>query len=588
MKASVKTTTANYKPITVAWRFYLVLAVIGLVYAGLVARTAYIQVIEPEMLKKQGDMRSLRTASSKVHRGSIVDRNGRELAVSVPVETVWADPKIIMENNALAMVKHWQALADVLDKDVNKIKARVTKNPAKRFVYVERQVSPAMASYIKQLKIPGIHLRKESKRFYPTGEISAHVVGFTNVDDKGIEGVERVYDQLLTGENGKKQFRKDAKGNRIEVLEDVESKPPQDLILSIDQRIQALAYSELKGAVKAFKARSGSVIVTNVHTGEVLALVNSPSYNPNNRRNVAIHRFRNRAITDFFEPGSIMKPLTVLSALEFGSADSKTIVDTSPGRMRLGGRRVSDPINRGKQSLTDILVNSSNMGTTKLALDMPKEFFLDKFFEAGFGETTGIGLLGESSGIMHDRQRWSKMELATLSYGMGVAATPLQLARFYSTIANGGIKRPLTIIKKNTAEQADSEAQRIFSQQNSDELLGMLEHVVNDKPGNKQAKVDGYRVGGKTGTAFKAIAGGYGNDYIGSFAGIAPISNPELAVVVVINEPGGDLYHGGEVAAPVFSRVMKGALRLFNVAPDANTATAIKLAPKKEKEPSHV
>ncbi|MDO6444685.1 penicillin-binding transpeptidase domain-containing protein [Colwellia sp. 1_MG-2023] len=578
----------KYKPTTVAWRFYLVLGVIVLVYFGLAARTAYIQVVEPEMLKKQGDMRSLRTAASKVHRGSIVDRNGRELAVSVPVETVWADPKIVMQNNALAMVEHWQALADVLDKDVNILKERVTRNPAKRFVYVERQVSPAMAAYIKQLKIPGIHLRKESKRFYPTGEISAHIVGFTNVDDKGIEGVERVYDQLLTGENGKKQYRKDAKGNRIEVLKDVESTPPEDLTLSIDQRIQALAYTELKGAVKAFKASSGSVVVTNVHTGEILALVNSPSYNPNNRRNVAIHRFRNRAITDFYEPGSTMKPLTVLSALEFGSATTNTVVDTNPGRMRIGGRRVSDPRNHGEQTLTDILVNSSNMGTTKLALDMPKEFFLDKFFEAGFGESTGTGLIGESSGIMHDRQRWSQIELATLSYGMGVAATPLQLARFYATIANGGIKRPLTILKKSkttTASPSLFEEQRVFSAKYSQEVVSMLEHVVNDHP-VEQAKVAGYRVGGKTGTAFKAMAGGYGNDYVGLFAGIAPISNPELAIVVVINEPGGDLYHGGEVAAPVFSRIMKGALRLLNIAPDANTATANNSL--NTKEPSHV
>jgi len=568
MKASVNKKAAKYQPTTVAWRFYLVLAVIALVYGGLAARTAYIQVIEPDMLKKQGDMRSLRTASNKVHRGSIVDRNGRELAVSVPVETVWADPKVIMQNNALAMVEHWQALADVLDKDVNQIKTRVTKNPAKRFVYIERQVSPAMAGYIKQLKIPGIHLRKESKRFYPTGEISAHVVGFTNVDDQGIEGVERVYDQLLTGENGKKQFRKDAKGNRIEVLEDVESKPPQDLTLSIDQRIQALAYRELKGAVKAFKATSGSVVVTNVHTGEVLALVNSPSFNPNNRKGTAIHRFRNRAITDFYEPGSIIKPLSVLSALEFGSIESDTVVDTSGRMMRIGGRRIGDPRNYGKQTPTDILVNSSNLGTSMLALGLPKEFFLDKFFDAGFGENTNVGLIGESDGIMHTRNRWSKVELATLSYGMGVAATPLQIARFYSAIANGGVKKPLTIIKRKENEKIVEEEQ-VFSHKNTDSLLAMLEQVVEQKIDN--AKVDGYRVGGKTGTAFKAVAGGYGNDYVGLFAGVAPISKPELAVVVVINEPGGDLYHGGEVAAPVFSRVMKGALQLLNVAPDQQT-----------------
>ncbi|MBA6254003.1 penicillin-binding protein 2 [Colwellia sp. MB3u-55] len=560
--------------ISVAWRFYVVVGLIVFVYAGLLARSAYIQIIEPDMLKKQGDMRSLRTAAHTVQRGSIVDRNGRELAISVPVETVWADPKIIMDNNALAMKEHWQALADVLGRNVNKLTSRIVKNPTKRFVYVERKVSPAMAKYIKELKIPGIHLRKESKRFYPSGEISAHVVGFTNVDDKGIEGVERVYDQLLTGTDGEKKYRKDAKGRKIEILSEQESTQPKDIVLSIDQRIQAIAYKELKGAVKAFKATSGSVVVTNVHTGEILALVNSPSYNPNNRRNTAIHRFRNRAITDFYEPGSTLKPLTALTALEFGSVKADSIIDTSPGWMRLGGRRVGDPINRGKLSITDILVHSSNMGTTKLALSVPKEFLLNKFFDAGFGEETGVGLIGESSGIMHDRQRWSKFELATLSWGHGVAATPLQLARFYSTLANGGIKKPLTIIKKDTLNTIPLRDVRIFSEQSSEQVVGMLENVVNEHTPN--AKVEGYRVGGKTGTAIKAFAGGYGNEYVGLFAGMAPISDPEIVVVVVINEPGGDLYHGGEVAAPVFSRVMKGALRVLNIAPDAKRVADIR------------
>ncbi|MBA6264154.1 MAG: penicillin-binding transpeptidase domain-containing protein [Colwellia sp.] len=555
--------------ISVAWRFYVVLGLIVFVYAGLLARSAYIQIIEPDMLKKQGDMRSLRTTAHTVQRGSIVDRNGRELAISVPVETVWADPKIVMENNALAMKEHWQALADVLGRNVNKLTERIIKNPSKRFVYVERKVSPAMAKYIKELKIPGIHLRKESKRFYPSGEISAHVVGFTNVDDKGIEGVERVYDQLLTGTDGEKQYRKDAKGRKIEILSEQASTQPKDIVLSIDQRIQAIAYKELKGAVKAFKASSGSVVVTNVHTGEILALVNSPSYNPNNRRNTAIHRFRNRAITDFYEPGSTLKPLTALTALEFGSVKADSIIDTSPGWMRLGGRRVGDPINRGKLSVTDILVHSSNMGTTKLALSVPKEFLLNKFFDAGFGEQTGVGLVGESSGIMHNRHRWSEFELATLSWGHGVAVTPIQLARFYSTLANGGIKKPLTIIKQGTLDTIPLRDVRVFSQQSSQEVVGMLEHVVDEHTSN--AKVEGYRVGGKTGTAIKAFAGGYGNEYVGLFAGMAPISDPAIVVVVVINEPGGDLYHGGEVASPVFSRVMKGALRVLNIAPDAKS-----------------
>ena len=559
-----KKSARSHNPLnTAAWRYYLVLAVVALIYTGLFTRMAYIQIIEPDMLKKQGDLRSLRVAKNTVQRGSILDRNGAELAISVPVETVWADPKIILESNALALTKHWQALADVLKQDIKKLTARVAKNPRKRFVYIERKISPAVANYIKELKIPGIHLRKESKRYYPSGEISAHLIGFTNVDDKGIEGIERIYDELLTGTGGAKRFRKDAKGRKIEIISVEQAQEAQDITLSIDQRIQAIAYKELKGAVQAFKASSGSVVVANVHTGEILAMTNSPSYNPNNRRNTAIHRFRNRAITDIYEPGSTMKPLTALTALEFGSVQPKTLLNTSPGWMRLGGRRVSDPVNRGTLSIEDILITSSNMGTAKLALSVPKNYLLDKFFDAGFAETTGTDLVGESSGMMHDRSRWSAFELATLSFGYGLAITPMQLTRFYSALANGGIKRELSIIKSATPK----EGERIFSKQNSLAIVNMLEAVVDDHV--PKAKIKGYRIGGKTGTSFKAVAGGYGNDYVGLFAGIAPISKPEIVVVVVINDPAGDLYHGGEVAAPVFSRVMKGALQVLNIAPDA-------------------
>ncbi len=562
-----KASNRSSQSTTTAWRYYVVISIVVLIYGVLLARSAYIQIIEPDMLKKQGDMRSVRVAANTVQRGSIVDRNGDELAISVPVETVWADPKIIMDNNALAMTEHWQALADVLGKNVNKLTTRVVRHPSKRFVYLERKISPAMANYIRELKIPGIHLRKESKRFYPTGEISAHIVGFTNVDDKGIEGVERVYDQLLTGKGGNKRFRKDAKGRKIEIISVKEAQAAQDITLTIDQRIQAIAYKELKGAVQAFKATSGSVIVADIHTGEILAMTNSPSYNPNNRRNTAIHRFRNRAITDIYEPGSTMKPLAVLTALEFGSAKLDTIINTSPGWMRLGGRRVNDPINRGKLTIEDILVTSSNMGTAKLALSVPKNFLLDKFFDAGFAERTGTDLVGESSGMMHDRQRWSKFELATLSFGYGLAITPMQLTRFYAALSNGGIKREFSIIKDEQKEGV-----RVFSKENSQAVMTMLETVVDEHV--QKAKIDGYRVGGKTGTSFKAIAGGYGNDYVGLFAGVAPISDPKVVVVVVINDPGGDLYHGGEVAAPVFSRVMKGALQVLNIAPDAKELQA--------------
>ncbi|PCI60911.1 MAG: peptidoglycan glycosyltransferase FtsI [Gammaproteobacteria bacterium] len=585
MSKTVKRTADKFKPGIAAWRFYLVLTVIGSIYLGLIARAAYIQVIEPDMLKKQGDLRSLRVSGTDVQRGSIVDRNGFDLAISVPVETVWADPKVIMEKNALSMTEHWQALSEVLGQDINKLTNRVVRHPNRRFVYIERKVAPTIAQYITKLNIPGIHLRKESKRFYPTGEISAHIVGFTNIDNKGIVGIEQLYDQALTGKSGKTRFRKDAKGHKIEILDVKKAQQPKNITLSIDQRIQAIAYKELKGAVSAFKATSGSVVVTNIHTGEILALVNSPSYNPNNRRNVAQHRFRNRAISDVYEPGSTMKPLTILTGLNFGVIAADTIIDTSPGWMRLGGRRVSDPINRGKLSITDILVHSSNMGTSKIALSVPKDYLLGEFFDVGFGEDTGTGLIGESSGIMHDRPRWSKFELATLSWGAGLAITPVQLARLYTTIANGGVKIPLTVIKKTPDSTSVIEPERVFSQQSTQEVLGMLEHVVNEHV--QKAQVAGYRVGGKTGTGIKAVAGGYGNDYVGLFAGIAPIENPELVVVVVINEPGGDLYEGGQVAAPVFSRVMKAALQVLNVPPSIKQTQQVKTK-RKNKEHNNV
>lgn len=552
---------------TLGGRFYAALALILIVYSCIVARAAYLQIIEPDLLISRGNDRTIRNKSNDSYRASILDRHGVELAVSVPARAIYADPKIVIENNGLQMNRRWKALAEVLGQDVKTLKARVGTNPKKRFAYIARQVSPLMAEYAKDLKIPGISFRKESKRFYPTGEISAHLVGFTNVDGNGLEGLERLYNDNLIGKSGVKKYRKDKKGRKVEILAQTEAEQSQDVMLSIDQRIQALAYQELKAAIKSFKAVSGSVVVLDVHSGEVLAMVNGPSYNPNNRKGVAPHRFRNRAITDIFEPGSTMKPLTVLSALEFGSVNKNTVVNTSPGWMTLGGRRVSDPRNYGKLSLSQILQKSSNMGTTKLALDVNKDFFLGKFFEMGFSEETGTGLIGETSGMLSDRHRWSKHELASLSYGYGLAISPLQLARFYASIGNGGFKVPLTIMK--SPEHVEGE--RVLDTKNTKVVLEMLEQVVTEG-GGYRAKVEGYRVAGKTGTAIKpAAGGGYGNDYVGIFAGIAPVSDPKLAIVVVINEPGGDFYHGGEVAAPVFSRVMGGALQYLNVAPDGGT-----------------
>lgn len=569
--ANRKQAKGKVKPSIVHWRFLTVLVVISLVFTGLAVRAAYIQVVSPDMLIEQGDNRTIRTKKRQVHRGIIYDRNGEELAVSVPVRAIWADPKTIHQRNGLASKKRWEALADVLGRDVDDLIQRV-KNPKRRFVYLQRQVSEAMADYVAQLKIPGVYLRNESRRYYPTGEVSAHLIGFTDVDDKGLEGIERIYDERLSGTPDSRKVRQDIKGRPVELLSASEGKKPKDIHLTIDQRIQALTYKELKKAVTLLKATSGSAVVANVHTGELLALVNSPSFNPNNRRGVAPHRIRNRAITDTFEPGSTVKPLAVLSALEFGSADTSTVIKTAPGYMRIGGRYVRDSKNNGDLDLTGIIQRSSNMGTSKLALSVPKRQFIDMYYELGLIGDTGSNLLGESGGIFHERNRWSDFELATLSFGYGISVTTLQLARMYTTLGNGGIRKPLTIIK---SDNPIVEGERALTASTANAVVEMMETVVMDGGTGTKAQVPGYRVAGKTGTSRKAVAGGYGEEYVNIFAGLAPVSDPQLAVVVLINEPSGDLYYAGDTAAPVFSKVMAGTLQMLNIPPDNKNVSSL-------------
>ena len=552
------------------WRYLLVICVIMLVFVGLSARAVYIQVIDPDLLIQQGDNRTLRTQNMPVHRGLITDRNGQNLAVSVPVRAIWADPKTIVDNGSLNDKRRWQALADVLGQDYDKLVSRV-KNPKKRFVYIQRQVSPAMADYVDQLSINGVYLRDESRRYYPTGEVSAQLIGFTNVDDQGIEGIEKLYNQWLKGSPGSRKIRRDAKGRQVEILEQEAGEEPRDIQLTIDQRIQAFAYKELKKAVQYYKATSASAVVVDVQTGEILAMVNNPSYNPNNRSGVSGHRIRNRAITDAFEPGSSIKPIAVLSALEFGSVEMDSVIDTSPGWMRVGGSMVRDSRNYGELDLTGIIRKSSNMGTSKLALSVPKQFLIDQYYNMGLMSDTGSNLIGESSGIFHDRSRWSEFELSTLSFGYGLSVTTAQLARMYSTLGSGGIKRPLSIIK---SEQKAPE-ERVLSEDIAHEVLTMMESVVNEGGSGTKARVPGYRVAGKTGTSRKAVAGGYGEEYVSIFAGVAPVSDPQLAVVVLINEPRGDLYYAGDTAAPVFSKIMSNSLQMLNVPPDDKSVSSL-------------
>ncbi|WP_446321322.1 penicillin-binding transpeptidase domain-containing protein [Vibrio vulnificus] len=550
----------------IRWRFHLVLGFVFLAFAALVVRLAFIQVIEPDNLIREGDLRSIRVKALPSARGIISDRNGEPLAVSVPVEAVWADPVTIFKEKALNNKQRWYALADVLGLQREELIERIERNENRRFIYLQRQVSPAMANYIRELKIPGVGLKSESRRYYPAGEVSAHLVGVTGIDGHGLEGVERSYDNWLTGEAGKQTIRKDRYGRVVENIAYEDRQEGKSLELTIDQRLQAIAYRAIKQAVADHRATSGSAVMLDVKTGAVLAMVNAPSYNPNNRSDWQSYKMRNRIITDSLEPGSTVKPFVILAALENGVATKDTMIDTGNGILQVGGSRVRDTSKVGKADLTEILKKSSNIGVTKLSMEMPVEAILGMYNSVGLGEPSGLNLVGEVTGIFPTRSRWSPIERATLSFGYGLSITPIQLAHAYATLGNEGMYEPIHIIKSNDRDMA----KQVVSKQHAREVLNMLETVTKKGGSARRAAVPGYRVGAKTGTSRKATAGGYSDEYITYTAGIAPVSDPRIALVVVVNEPQGDDYYGGSVASPVFSEIMKGALQILNVAPDEN------------------
>ncbi|POB88150.1 penicillin-binding transpeptidase domain-containing protein [Vibrio vulnificus] len=550
----------------IRWRFHLVLGFVFLAFAALVVRLAFIQVIEPDNLIREGDLRSIRVKALPSARGIISDRNGEPLAVSVPVEAVWADPVTIFKEKALDNKQRWYALADVLGLQREELIERIERNENRRFIYLQRQVSPAMANYIRELKIPGVGLKSESRRYYPAGEVSAHLVGVTGIDGHGLEGVERSYDNWLTGEAGKQTIRKDRYGRVVENIAYEDRQEGKSLELTIDQRLQAIAYRAIKQAVADHRATSGSAVMLDVKTGAVLAMVNAPSYNPNNRSDWQSYKMRNRIITDSLEPGSTVKPFVILAALENGVATKDTVIDTGNGILQVGGSRVRDTSKVGKADLTEILKKSSNIGVTKLSMEMPVEAILGMYNSVGLGEPSGLNLVGEVTGIFPTRSRWSPIERATLSFGYGLSITPIQLAHAYATLGNEGMYEPIHIIKSNDRDMA----KQVVSKQHAREVLNMLETVTQKGGSARRAAVPGYRVGAKTGTSRKATAGGYSDEYITYTAGIAPVSDPRIALVVVVNEPQGDDYYGGSVASPVFSEIMKGALQILNMAPDEN------------------
>ncbi|TNH45418.1 peptidoglycan glycosyltransferase FtsI [Photorhabdus luminescens] len=570
MKAarSVKLKRQEDKASFVSWRFALLCGGIAVALIGLLLRVTYLQVINPDKLVKEGDLRSLRVQSIPTARGMISDRMGRPLAVSVPVNAVWADPKEVFEKGGITDDTRWKALSDAINLPLEQLTDKVSTNPKGRFVYLARQVNPSVGDYIHKLKLPGIYLRQESRRYYPSGQVTAHIIGVTNVDGQGIEGVEKSFDRWLTGQPGERTVRKDRFGRVIEDISSVDSLAAHNLVLSIDERLQALVYRELTNAVAFNKAESGTAVLVDVNTGEVLAMANSPSYNPNNRINTPKEVMRNRAITDIFEPGSTVKPMVVMAALNDGIIKENTVINTVP--FRISGKEIRDVSRYSELSITGILQKSSNVGVSKLALAMPATELVDVYSRFGLGKATNLGLVGESSGLYPTgKQRWSDLERATFSYGYGLMVTPLQLARVYATIGSLGIYRPLSITKVDPPVPGT----RVFPEPIMRTVVHMMESVALPGGGGVRAAIKGYRIAIKTGTAKKVGPDGkYANRYISYAAGVAPASNPRFALVVVINDPLTGKYYGGVVSAPVFGAIMGGALRIMNVEPDALAA----------------
>jgi cell division protein FtsI (penicillin-binding protein 3) len=549
------------------WRSGAILGLVALGAVGLIARAVELQLLDHGFLAKQGDDRSMRVVKIAAHRGAITDRNGEPLAVSTPVDSVWVNPQELNDN-----IDQLPRLAKALKEDQQWLARRITSNLDREFLYLVRHLPPEQAEFIKAQGIPGVYLQREYRRYYPAGEVASHVIGFTTVDDKGQEGLELGFDQLLNGQDGAKRVIQDMQGHYVENVESISApRPGLDLKTSIDLRIQYLAYRELKGAMQEYQARAGSVIVVDVDTGEVLALVNQPSYNPNDREQLKPELFRNRAATDIFEPGSSVKPFIMAAALASGQYRPDSVVDTSPGFFKVGNKIEEDEHNLGVIDLATILAKSSNVGTAKVALSLKPELIWRTLSGLGLGQVTGTGYPGESAGMLSNYAHWRPIGIATLSHGYGLSVTPLQLAHAYATIGAGGVKRPLSFERVSGPVRGE----QVLDPKVAHELIALMEQVVEKGGTATRASLIGYRVSGKTGTAFKSIAGGYSTDRIMAvFAGLVPASHPKLATVVVIDEPSRDVHEvgtlaqGGTVAAPVFASVMSGALRLMDVPPD--------------------
>lgn len=564
------TEPATHKPIL--WRLILILVVMMLCVLAIFWKLTSLHVLQKDFLQGQGDARTIRTEPLSANRGMITDRNGEPLAVSTPVKSIWVNPKEISQE-----LRDIEVLARALDIEAATLAGNIAANAEKEFLFVKRRVSPAEADGVLALRIDGVYARQEYQRYYPQGEIAAHVVGFTNVDDEGQEGMELAFEDWLRGTPGRQQVMKDRRGRVIRELDTLApAQPGKNLELSIDFRLQNHAYKELKSEYLLRGARSASVVVMDVHTGEVLAMANQPSYNPNNRGAISdFSALRNRAMTDLVEPGSTAKAFTVAAALESGLFTPETLVDTNPGRIRVGRDWVTDAttraVNHGMLTVQGVITKSSNVGATKLALAIGHERLRNMLERVGFGTATGTGFPGERSGVLPNHRIWHDIETATLSYGYGLSVTALQLASAYTTLVSGGIRKPVTMLKLGPESLATLPTEHVISEDIAHSVMAALETVVDKERGGgaTAANVPYYSVAGKTGTAHVVGASGYESHVYNSlFVGYAPASDPRIVVVIIMNEPGGNEHYGSQVAAPLFSKIVTGAMRILNVTPD--------------------
>ncbi len=545
------------------WRYKVVALVFGGLFLGLVGRATYLQVVDRDYLQSQGNARYLRVQTEPPTRGMIKDRNGEPLAISTPVDSIWMNPSKILEQQ---QEYSYEKLAGLLSMSRTEILELAEARKAREFVYLKRHLAPKDATKILALNVPGINSVREYKRYYPAAHVAGHIVGFTNIDNQGQEGLELALNDSLKGRDGRTQVLRDRVGHVVERVEQLSLvQHGEDVDVSIDSRIQYLAHRHLEAAVKKHKAKTASLVALNAKTGEVLAMVSMPDFNPNDKKSLKSSQFKNRSITDVFEPGSTMKPFAIAMALDERIVLPSTKFDAEQGEMFIGGSRITDTKKLGLITVEEIIQKSSNIGSAKIAMLMDARDLFETYSELGFGMKNSLPLRGEQKGMLVDRKKWRPVEHATLSYGYGLSVNTLQLARAYTALANGGVLLPVSL---HPVDQAPV-GKRVFSKETVDAVSHMLELAVSDEGTAPKARVDQYRVGGKTGTAHKVINGKYQDDaYMSLFAGFAPLSDPQIVLVVMIDDPRGVDYYGGLVAAPVFSKVMNGALRYLQVPPD--------------------